>query len=94
MSLNKFSSGLGVTVRISRQARSHSFVSVERDVVPSRGTKLGSPLPSQQHTHPALLSLQQAAGGGGVGGLAVHGEGPEGPPVGTGPRCGAGPGSL
>lgn len=64
---------------MSRQARSHSFVSVERDVVPSRGTKLGSPLPSQQHTHPALLSLQQAAGGGGSVALQCTGKDLRGP---------------
>lgn len=64
---------------MSRQARSHSFVSVERDVVPSRGTKLGSPLPSQQHTHPALLSLQQAAGAGGLVALQCTGKDLRGP---------------
>lgn len=77
--LDKFSSGLGVTVRVLRQARSHSFVSVERDVVPSRGTNLRIPCPSTHTSNPTIPPA-----GPGAWGPAAHGKGPEGHPVGTG----------
>lgn len=70
------------------QACSHSFVSVERDMVPSRDTKLGSPPP----THTSSPTLPPA--GPGAWGPAVHGEGPGGHAVGTGLPSRGGPGSF